>query len=319
MLLVYLENEIPCFRPTDDQVARFERQLPEQADRPVVACRSEGEFLARLPEATAVFVWTFRQEWFALAPRLRHLCTPAAGRDYFKVVPPPEVTLHYGSFHGGIMGETALACVLGWCHGILPFADAMKDGPGWPRVEMARRGRRLFGATVLVLGFGAIGRAFARMAAPFGPRIIGVTRTPHPELCAEFPGATLATVDELDALLPQADHVVCFLPSGPETDNLLDRRRLALLRPGAVLYNFGRGNVVDEAALAEALSSGRLGGAVLDVFKAEPLPADSPLRRAPNCWLYPHASAFAPDYLDLYFAKCAQAMCVAAESPSTLN
>jgi D-3-phosphoglycerate dehydrogenase len=75
-----------------------------------------------------------------------------------------------------------------------------------------------------------------------------------------------------------------------------------------VIYNFGRGNLIDEEALAEALAAGRLAGAVLDVFKAEPLPENSPLRKAPNCWLYPHASAFAPDYLDLYFAKCAEAM-----------
>ncbi len=312
MIIVYLESEIPCFRPTDEQVARFGRLLPEAADRPVVVCRCEEEVIKRLPEATAVFVWTFRQEWFALAPRLRHLCTPAAGRDYFKVVPPPGVVLHYGSFHGAIMGETALACVLGWCHGILSFAAAMKSGGGadWPRVAMARHGRRLGGSSVTILGYGNIGRHFARLLAPFGAKVTGVTRPPHPELADEAArfGVALATADRLDALLPATDHLVCFLPSGAATTRLLDARRLALLGPGAVLYNFGRGNLVNEEALAAALSEGRLGGAVLDVFQEEPLPADSPLRRAPNCWLYPHASAFAPDYLALYYAKCAQAV-----------
>ncbi len=312
MILVYLESDIPCFRPTDEQVARFDRLLPAFADRPVVLCREEEAFLAGLPKATAVFVWTFRQEWFARAPRLRHVCTPAAGRDYFKVVPPPEVTMHYGSFHGAIMGETALACVLGWCHGVLPFASAMKAGGGaeWPRVAMARHGRRLCGSTVTILGYGNIGRHFARLLAPFGAKVTGVTRTAHPELAEEAArlGVTLATADDLDDLLPATDHLVCFLPSGAATTKLLDARRLALLGPGAVVYNFGRGNLIDEEALAAALSDGRLGGAVLDVFQEEPLPAGSPLRHAPNCWLYPHASAFAPDYLDLYFAKCAQAM-----------
>jgi phosphoglycerate dehydrogenase-like enzyme len=317
MILIYLQSDIPCFQPTDEQVRRFDALLPECADRPVRACRTEAEFVSLLPEATAVFVWTFRQDWFALAPRLRHLCTPAAGRDYFKVTPPPEVTMHYGSFHGAIMGETALGCLLAWCHGLLPFAGTMKadGGSPWPRLEMARHGRRLAGSSVTILGYGHIGRIFARMLVPFGAKVTGVTRTPHPELADEAAalGVALATADRLDALLPATDHLVCFLPSGAATTNLLDARRLALLRRGAALYNFGRGNLIDEAALAEALARGRLGAAVLDVFKVEPLPADSPLRRAPNCWLYPHASAFAPDYLDLYFAKCAEAIRKAGE------
>lgn len=312
MLLLFLQNPIPCFQVTDGQARCFEAALPDSADRPVRVCRTEEEFTALLPQATAVFVWTFRQEWFDLAPRLRHVCTPAAGRDYFKVVPPEGVTMHYGSFHGAIMGETALGCLLAWCHGLLPFANAMKtdDASPWPRLDMARHGRRLAGSAVTILGYGHIGRIFARMLAPFGAKVTGVTRTPHPELADEAAalGVALATADRLDALLPATDHLVCFLPSGVATTNLLDARRLALLRRGAALYNFGRGNLIDEQALADALASGHLGGAVLDVFQSEPLPGDSPLRHAPNCWLYPHASAFAPDYLDLYFAKCAQAM-----------
>ena len=312
MILVFLQNAIPCFQATDEQVRRFKEALPPFADFPVRLCRTEDEFQDLLPQASAVFVWTFRQEWFAIAPRLRHVCTPAAGRDYFKVEPPECVTMHYGSFHGAIMGETALAAVLSWCHGLLPFAGDMKTpGEGaWPRLAMARHGRRLAGSSVTILGYGSIGRHFARMLAPFGAKVTGITRRPHPELADEAArlGVVLATAAELDAILPETDHLVCFLPSGPETTNLLDARRLALLKPAAAIYNFGRGNLIHEEALAEALATGRLGAAVLDVFKAEPLPADSPLRRAPNCWLYPHASAFAPDYLDLYFAKCAKAM-----------
>lgn len=311
MLLVYLQNDIPCFQATEEQVRRFEAALPEGADHPVRLCRSEAEFTSLLPEATAVFVWVFRQEWFALAPRLGHVCTPAAGRDYFHVAPPPGVTMHYGSFHGAIMGETALGAVLAFCHGLLPFAGGMADGRDiWPRAAMARHGRRLGGSRVTILGYGSIGRHFARMLAPFGAKVTGITRRPHPEVEEEACklGVTLATAESLDSLLPETDHLVCFLPSGEATTNLLDARRIALLRPTSAIYNFGRGNLIDEDALAAALSAGRLGGAVLDVFKAEPLPASSPLRRAPNCWLYPHASAFAPDYLDLYFAKCARAI-----------
>lgn len=304
MILVYLENQVPYFRPTDAQIARFDRILPANADRPVRVCRNEAEFVSLLPQATAVFVWSFKQEWFALAPGLRHVCTPAAGRDYFRVTPPPEVEMHYGSFHGAIMGETALGAMLACAHGLLQSASAMRAplNAAWPRDDFAAA-RRLAGSTVLILGCGYIGSALAKMLKPFGTRTIGVTRSGRAVEDAEA-----APVSKLDELLPLVDHVVCFLPSGKETDGLLGAARFARFKPSAFLYNFGRGNAIDEAALAGALNERRLAGAVLDVFSSEPLAADSPLRSARNCFLYPHASAFAPDYLDLYFDKVAAAM-----------
>ncbi|MBR3086181.1 MAG: D-2-hydroxyacid dehydrogenase [Kiritimatiellae bacterium] len=306
MLAFYLQWGIPCLDISERQARAFPN-LPEFRGRHEVrVCRTEGEFLDALRDGAAVaLVWEFRQEWFALAPRLRAIFTPAAGRDYFRIAPPPGVSVHYGAFHGAIMGETALACVMAMSHGLLPRADSMRLLGGavadpWPRVQMARTSRRIAGSTILILGFGKIGRAFARMALPFGPRVIGVSRTAHPELDAEMPEVRTATYGRLDSLLPEADHVVCFLPSSAETDDIIDARRISLMRDTAVVYNFGRGNAVDEESLAAALREGRLAGAVLDVFKKEPLPADSPLRSAPNCFIYPHASAFSPDYLDIY-------------------
>jgi D-2-hydroxyacid dehydrogenase (NADP+) len=314
MRLIYLPNSLSCFQPTDGQVRRFEALCADGV--PAHLCRTEEEFLAMLPEASAVFVWRFRQEWFGRAPKLRHLCTPAAGRDYFRVSPPPEVTVHYGTFHGAIMAEAALGAVLACSHGLLPFANAMRqDGYGivWPRQEMVPHARRLSGQTVVVLGFGHIGRAFGALVKPLGAVVVGVRRSPAPDPAA---ADRVVGADELDAVLPSADHLVCFLPSGPETTNLLDARRIALLKPSAFLYNFGRGNLVDEAALAAALRQNALGGAVLDVFQEEPLPADSPLRAAPNCFLYPHASAFSPDYLDLCFEEAAAMVRGRAATPA---
>ena len=304
-VLVHLSSDIPCFHAAPEQVGRLSGRLAACGGE-ARFCGSEQEFLAELPDAWAAVVWTFRQEWFALAPRLRHVCTPAAGRDYFRVTPPAQVTLHYGSFHGAIMAETALGAMLSMAHGLLPFAESMRrpgavGDEGWPRIPMAVYGRLLAGSTAVILGCGHIGTALARLLAGLGVRVIGVTRGARPS----EPGIERVTADRIDAVLPEADHVVCFLPSGPETDRLLDARRLALLKPSAVLYNFGRGNVMDEEALATALRAGRLRGAVLDVFREEPLPPDSPLRGAPGCFLYPHASAFVPEYLDLYFKELA--------------
>ena len=107
-------------------------------------------------------------------------------------------------------------------------------------------------------------------------------------------------LERLDALLPTADHLILALPATPETDGLVDAARLARLPLRAAVYNVGRGNVLDESALARALVRGRLRAACLDVFRQEPLPANSPLRTAPNILLMPHASAIAPEYLDLF-------------------
>ena len=143
VVAVYLESEVPVFTPTEEQVARFRARLrdpsaPGPSDRwEVLHCRSEREFLDALPRAAAVAVWRFRQEWFALAPRLRAVCTPAAGRDYFRVVPPPGVEMRYGGFHGAIMGETAAACVLALSHGVLRHAGAAVINSGTASLEAA--------------------------------------------------------------------------------------------------------------------------------------------------------------------------------------
>ena len=304
---VFLESPVAAFRPADPSFARFAAAL-----RPLGAsaslARSEEAFLHLLPAATHALVWTFRQEWFSLAPRLRAVCTPAAGRDYFSVVPPPGVSLSYGSFHGAILGETAAAAVLSLSHCILQGASLMKNPPAgghaaevWPRPFYDARARRLAGSTVSIVGFGAIGRAAGRFLKPFGPRVLGVSRSAHPAPEWFGPGDESLGADALDRAVAAADFILAFLPSGAGTDGVFDARRLALAKPSAYFLDYGRGNCVDEAALAAALREGRLAGAVLDVFREEPLPAESPLRGAPNCWLYPHSSAFSPDYLDLFF------------------
>ena len=104
---------------------------------------------------------------------------------------------------------------------------------------------------------------------------------------------------DLDQVLKQCDHIVLALPSTASTRHLIGRPELARMKPTACLYNVGRGACVDTAALTQALASGQIAGAGLDVFEEEPLPAGSPLRRMPNVLVMPHASAIAPQYLDI--------------------
>lgn len=143
----------------------------------------------------------------------------------------------------------------------------------------------LEGRTVGVIGLGAIGSEVARLAAAFGMRVIATRRTPT----GSEPCETWAS-DRLHELLPLVDDLVLTAPLTPETNGLIGAAELALLPDGATVVNVGRGELIDEAALVDALTSGRLGGAALDVFVTEPLPDDHALWDLPNVIVTPHSA-----------------------------
>ena len=138
---------------------------------------------------------------------------------------------------------------------------------------------------------GSIGTAVARVASEFGMRTIGVKRTTPGVDPAALYLETLYGLDELHEALSGAEHLVLSVPHTRETEGLIGAAELALLAPGAIIVNVARGAVVDEAALVDALESGRLGGAALDVFREEPLPADSPFWTMPNVLVCAHSAA----------------------------
>ena len=145
----------------------------------------------------------------------------------------------------------------------------------------------VWNSTTLILGLGDIGGEYAKRMKALGSYCIGVRRKPSDEIPEYLD--ELHTVDELDELIPRADFIALILPGTPETNNILDERRLRMMKPGAFVLNAGRGNSVDCNALMDGLKSGRIGGAALDVIPgAEPLPADSPLWDAPRCIVCPH-------------------------------
>lgn len=295
--------QVPAWSFAERHARLLAAAVPGMACR---ICADREAFRAVLAEAQAAFVWSFCQDEFALAPGLRFVATPAAGRDYFRVSPPPGVQMFYGQFHGHIMGETAAGMILAMTRGLLPAVTTYREDP-WPRAQLAAGVRPLCGAHVVILGFGHIGRRIGQMLKPFGVRITGVRRQPSAgDLPDGFDGRDrVVAVAHLDQVLPEADHLVLVLPGGVDTDNLVGAAQLRLLPRHATLINLGRGNAIDEEALAAALRHGRLAGACLDVFRTEPLPNDSPLRSCPNLWLFPHAAAISPAYLDLFIADFA--------------
>lgn len=280
-------------------VMRLRRELPSVE---WVECADDASFQARLPECSGAVVWDFLPEWLERAPKLSLVSTPAAGRDWVLVRPRPGLAVEFGTFHGELIAETVLGLMLAFARGIRHGMEVQRATP-WARAEVAAGMRSLRGASAVVLGFGHIGKWIGRLLKPMGIRVTGVNRRDleRPEYFDA--GDTVVSIDELDVVLPEADHLVLALPGGGDTDKIIDARRLALLPERAVVYNIGRGNSIDMPALVAALRSGAIAGAGLDVFDEEPLPAGAPIRTCPNVVLMPHVSAFAPNYMDLYINK----------------
>ena len=156
----------------------------------------------------------------------------------------------------------------------------------------------LEGKTLCVVGMGNIGRAIAERVRPFGTRVLGVKRTVREDDPARVLADELYSTDRLRDVLAGADFVVVTLPDTPETRHLVDADAIAAMKPGAYFANVGRGSVVDEGALVEALQSGHLSGAALDVFEVEPLPQESPLWELENVIVSPHATDMVPSLIN---------------------
>jgi phosphoglycerate dehydrogenase-like enzyme len=179
----------------------------------------------------------------------------------------------------------------------------------FPEIEdLARRhewkptfGRMLAGSTVGIIGLGAIGSALAERADALGMRVVASRRSWQPGMTAPHVD-TLYGPEDLHALLAESDAVVLCAPSTAETRRMIDADALAAMKPGAVFVNVGRGTMVDEPALIDALERGHLSAAVLDVTSEEPLPADNPLWDAPNVFVSAHCSATSDGYVDRVLA-----------------
>jgi glyoxylate reductase len=224
-------------------------------------------------------------ELLGRAPRLRVVSTCSVGVDHVDLAAASARGIRVGYTPGVLTDATAdlaFALLLAAARRI-PEADRFVREGRWQKAwePDLLLGRELAGATLGVVGLGAIGQAVARRAAAFGMRAVGWTPS----------GRSVAGVERaesLSALLAQADVVSIHVARTPQTLGLIGARELAGTKRGALLVNTARGGIVDEDALCAALASGQLGGAALDVYAREPLPGDSPLLSAPNLVLAPH-------------------------------
>jgi phosphoglycerate dehydrogenase-like enzyme len=209
---------------------------------------------------------------------LRVIQTLEAGVDWLTDRVPEHVTLcNARGVRDTPVAEWVLAMLLAHGKGLFEAAER--------RTWRYWQPRELAGSTVLIVGHGSIGAAVEERLVPFGvAEVVRVARRARDGVRA---------IDDLAALLPDADVVVNLLPATPQTDGLFDAKMLAAMRPGALLVNGGRGRTVDTDALLAALNAGRV-RAVLDVVEPEPLPEDHPLWDAPNLILHPHSAGDTP-------------------------
>ena len=189
------------------------------------------------------------------------------------------------------VAEMTLLLILAVLRRVARLDAATRAGEGWRQpVEVQDRYGEVSGRTVGLVGYGAVPRRLAPVLAALGARVLFASRSPKPEAVGERRA--------LDDLLRESDIVSLHLPLAADTERLIDAAAIARMKRGAILVNTARGALVDEAALVDALGSGHLGAAGLDVFEEEPLPPDSPLLSFDNVVVTPHVAWLTQETLE---------------------
>jgi glyoxylate/hydroxypyruvate reductase len=247
--------------------------------------------LRRQADISFDFDWQAPADMPRNCPRLRWVQGTSAGIGGFLertgLARTPLVFTTASGVHGTPLAEFALL-------GLLYFA---KDMPQLARWQEQRRWQphaagQVAGSRVLLVGLGGVGRAVARLLSAAGVEVVGAGRLPPAERAADVPGVTSCiAVSQIDQALPDVDALILACPLTEQTRHLISERELRLMRPGSIVVNISRGQVIDEDALIGALRSQHLSGAFLDVFAAEPLPASSPLWEMPNVIISPHSAS----------------------------
>lgn len=231
-----------------------------------------------------------RRETLDACPSIRYIGVLATGYDVVDVQAARERGIpvtNVPSYGTAAVGQYAIAMLLEICHHVAHHAQAVRDGrwqscPDWcfwdyPLIE-------LDGKTMGVIGFGRIGRQTARIAKAMGMHILAYDNSP----CDE--GRAIGNYVSLDTLYAQSDVIALHCPLFPETRGMICKQSIAKMKDGVILLNNSRGPLINEQDLADALESGKVYAAGLDVVSTEPIAGDNPLLHAKNCFITPHIS-----------------------------
>ena len=262
--------------------------------------RNLDDLKARIGEADVVVcsgLW--RNEFIPVAPKLAFIQSISAGTDQYGKDALQAAGIRVASAQGAnerAVAEHAIALILSMAR-LIPEARDNQAAKKWRGMigEIAKREEELGGKTLVIAGMGRIGSRLATLAKAFDMKVIGVKRD-----VTKGAGAADRVVGEgeLLSVLPEADFVALTCPLTPKTENMIDARALAAMKPSAYLVNVARGKVVNEPALLQALEGKRIAGAALDCVWEEPLPAASPLWAFPNVLITPHTAGETRRYED---------------------
>lgn len=296
-VLISIQQPVAQWQIPDDCVAALRRRFPLIH---FVHATTPEQRAAGLEECDAACTWILNAAELARAPNLKWLHTSAVSVDTLCL---PElfargiVVSNTRGVQAIPIAEHVMAVVLGLAKQ-LPFAIDQQRRSRWAQTEFVgdRLPWLLHGRTLGLVGVGTIGAEVAKRAAAFGMRVIALRRRPAYGVIGNV--ERVYGRDQLDEFLGQCHVIVVAAPLTPDTEALFGAEEFARLPEGAVLVNVGRARIIDTGALIDALTSGHLGGAALDVFPQEPLPAHHPLWTTPNLILTPHTSGFRRGHWD---------------------
>ena len=288
--------------------ARLAEKVRENLSLPCDVIVSEQEADAETLAGVDMLVsMAFTPDMAAVAPGLRLLQVPGTGLDRIdRSALPPKAQLANVHGHETAIAEYIMGAMIALSRSFGPVDAALRRGEWQSQLVVGKEAPPLWpelaGKMLGILGYGHIGKALARRAAAFDMRISAIKR----EVPAETPPelAFVGGIDQLDRVLQEADYLAVTLPLSPATHRLIDARRFALMKPGTFLINVGRAAIIDEQALHDALSSGRLAGAALDVWYRYPAdaaptrPSNLPFHELDNVLMTPHVSGWTEGMLD---------------------
>jgi D-2-hydroxyacid dehydrogenase (NADP+) len=255
-------------------------------------------------DAEVAVAWSIRPQQIAAAKKLRWIHSPAAAVHQLmfpELVNRDIILTNAREVHGPVVAEHVIALIFALAKKI-PGSVRLQEKHIWGQQilwDEQPRVREVAGATLGLVGLGSIGRPVVKSAKALGMRVIAVRE--HPEKGSEGADAVFGP-SQIHEVFRQGDYIVLAAPVTDSTKAVANAERLALMKGEACLINVGRGPLVDEAALLVALREKRIGGAALDVFPKEPLPADSVLWEVPNLLITPHTAALTDKLWERHYA-----------------
>jgi phosphoglycerate dehydrogenase-like enzyme len=257
----------------------------------IVQAENSGTITQELSDSEIAFTFALSLDQLQAAKKLRWIHSPSAAIHQFlfpEFVASDVILTNARDVHGPVVAEHVIALIFALAKRI-PQAVRFQQQHVWGQEIAWRAGQRpreIAGATLGLVGLGSIGRTVAKHAAALGMNVIAVRE--HPESQKPDSVHEVLPSSRLDELLARSDYVVLAAPVTRATQGMIGHPQLAKMKPDACLINVGRGALIDEPALVEALRDHKIGGAALDVFEKEPLPSDSPLWDFENLLITPH-------------------------------